>query len=159
MKNIQTDRADLKLVQKFLDYANVADAAYALLEYIHKNAENERQKNKADNLNFGDKLKQDTEVRDDKGNLLYTKPKGTNTAYACAIEARFMQDKIVGKEGNWCFPFTDICLTSKDTTINNDISKVGLNDTLSQRTIDFVNRYELLEHEPNQGKFLDEVIS
>lgn len=30
-KNIKTHEADLKLVQKFLDYANCADASYAML--------------------------------------------------------------------------------------------------------------------------------
>ena len=36
-KNIQTHNADYKLTQKFLDYANCADASYALLESTHKN--------------------------------------------------------------------------------------------------------------------------
>ncbi|TLD79876.1 hypothetical protein [Helicobacter trogontum] len=33
-KNIQTHNADYKLTQKFLDYANCADASYAFLKYI-----------------------------------------------------------------------------------------------------------------------------
>ena len=31
MKNIQTYNAKIDLVKKFLDYANIADASYALL--------------------------------------------------------------------------------------------------------------------------------
>ncbi|EDP8326577.1 methyltransferase, partial [Campylobacter coli] len=31
-------------------------------------------------------------------------------------------------------------------TLDNDISRVGLNDALSKRTIDFVNRFKLLKH-------------
>ncbi|TLD91984.1 hypothetical protein LS80_011105 [Helicobacter trogontum] len=33
-ENIQTHNADYKLTQKFLDYANCADASYAFLKYI-----------------------------------------------------------------------------------------------------------------------------
>ncbi|EGR6529755.1 TPA: hypothetical protein ACGFGD_001841 [Campylobacter jejuni] len=33
--------------------------------------------------------------------------------------------------------------------MDNDISRVGLNDALSKRTIDFVNRFKLLKHQPN----------
>ncbi|EOV5462879.1 hypothetical protein ACOQXD_001807 [Campylobacter jejuni] len=33
--------------------------------------------------------------------------------------------------------------------MDNDISRVGLNDTLSKRTIDFVNRFKLLKHQSN----------
>ncbi|ELN8525100.1 DUF2974 domain-containing protein, partial [Campylobacter coli] len=33
--------------------------------------------------------------------------------------------------------------------LDNDISRVGLNDALSKRTIDFVNRFKLLKHQPN----------
>lgn len=34
MKNIQTHNAKIDLVKKFLDYANIADASYALLHYV-----------------------------------------------------------------------------------------------------------------------------
>ena len=33
-KNIQTHNADINLIKKFLDYANVADASYAFLKYV-----------------------------------------------------------------------------------------------------------------------------
>ena len=134
-------------IEQLKDYADIADASYAMLEYIKKNTESDRKNNvfKADNLTFGDKLQQDIEVKDDKGNLLYIKPKGTNTAYACAIEARFNQEKV----GSLCIPLTNKCLIEKDKISNNDITQVKLNDTLSQRTITFTNRFRILAHQEN----------
>lgn len=95
MKDIQTHNAKIDLIKKLLDYANVADAGYALLHYIQKNAENDIKNNvfKADGLNFKDKLENDINFEDKTNNKKYTKPKGTNTAYACAIEARFNEDR------------------------------------------------------------------
>ena len=142
MKNIQTHEAKIDLIKKFLDYANITDASYAMLHYIHENAEKDE---KADHLTFGDKLDRDIEVKDDKGNLLYIKPKGTNTAYACAIEARFNQEKI----GSLCIPLTNKCLIEKDKISNNDITQVKLDSKLSKRTIDFTNRFRILVHQEN----------
>ncbi|RDU58930.1 hypothetical protein CQA53_11735, partial [Helicobacter didelphidarum] len=92
-KDIKTAEAKLELVKKFLDYAIVANASYAMLNYIWKNAENETEETKADGLTFKHKLEYDVQVRNPKGELI-TKKAGTNTAYACAIEARFAKDKI-----------------------------------------------------------------
>ena len=134
-------------IEQLKDYADIADASYAMLEYIKKNTENDRKNNvfKADNLTFGDKLQQDIKVKDDKGNLLYIKPKGTNTAYACAIEARFNEDRT----GDWCIPFANKCLTEKDKISNNDITQVKLDSKLSKRTITFTNRFRILVHQEN----------
>ncbi|EEQ63646.1 hypothetical protein HPMG_01103 [Helicobacter pullorum MIT 98-5489] len=134
-------------IEQLKDYADIADASYAMLEYIKKNTESDRKNNvfKADNLTFGDKLQQDIKVKDDKGNLLYIKPKGTNTAYACAIEARFNQEKI----GSLCIPLTNKCLIEKDKISNNDITQVKLDSKLSKRTIDFTNRFRILVHQEN----------
>ncbi|WP_240471205.1 lipase family protein, partial [Campylobacter cuniculorum] len=149
-KNIKTQEAKLDLITKFLDYANVADASYAMLQYIWENAEQDEKNNiyKADKLTFGDKLKQDIVMKNSKGEDI-AKPKNTNTAYACAIQARFEQSKIIRIESKYCIPFTDTYFFHKEITLDNDISKVGLNDTLSKRTIDFVNRFKLLKHQPN----------
>ena len=51
-------------IEQLKDYADIADASYAMLEYIKKNTENDRKNNvfKADNLTFGDKLQQDIKV-------------------------------------------------------------------------------------------------
>ncbi len=38
-KNIKTQEAKLDLIAKFLDYANVADASYAMLHLIDENDE------------------------------------------------------------------------------------------------------------------------
>ena len=143
-KNIQTYNAKIGLIGKFLDYANCADASYALLHYVNENAENETQENKADNLTFGDKLEQDIEVTNHKGETII-KPKGTNTAYACAIEARFNEDRT----GDWCIPFANKCLIEKDKISNNDITQVKLDSKLSKRTITFTNRFRILAHQEN----------
>lgn len=150
MKDIQTHNAKIDLIKKLLDYANVADASYALLHYIQKNAENDIKNNvfKADGLNFKDKLENDINFEDKINNKKYTKPKGTNTAYACAIEARFNEDRT----GDWCIPFANKCLTEKNKISNNDITKVKPDSKLSQRTIDFVNRFRLLAHQENKER-------
>ena len=149
-KNIQTANAKLDLITKFLDYANVADASYAMLQYIWENIEQDENDkvNKADKLTFGDKLKQDIVMKNSKGEDI-AKPKNTNTAYACAIQARFEQSKIIRIESKYCISLVNTCFDSKEITLDNDISRVGLNDTLSKRTIDFVNRFKLLKHQPN----------
>ncbi|HFP7556479.1 TPA: lipase, partial [Campylobacter jejuni] len=71
------------------------------------------------------------------------------TAYARAIQARFEQNKIVKIEPKYCISLINTCFDSKEITLDNDISRVGLNDTLSKRIIDFVNRFKLLKHQPN----------
>ncbi|HEH5491903.1 TPA: hypothetical protein SHD56_001652 [Campylobacter coli] len=38
-KNIKTQEAKLDLITKFLDYANVADASYTMLDLINENDE------------------------------------------------------------------------------------------------------------------------
>ena len=142
-KNIQTHNAKVELVKKFLNYANIADASYALLHYIEQNAKDEKEV-KADRLTFGDKLEQDIDVLglDNKPTI---KPKGTNTAYACAIEARFNEEKI----GSLCIPLTNTCLIEKDKIDNNNITQVKLDSKLSKRTITFTNRFKLLKHQEN----------
>ncbi|EOI8655544.1 methyltransferase [Campylobacter jejuni] len=144
-KNIKTQEAKLDLITKFLDYANIADASYAMLQYVWENIEQDEKNNiyKADKLTFGDKLKQDIVMKNSKGEDI-AKPKNTNTAYACAIQARFEQNKIVKIEPKYCISLMNTCFDSKEITLDNDISRVGLNDALSKRTIDFVNRFKLL---------------
>ncbi|WP_251825267.1 hypothetical protein [Campylobacter jejuni] len=149
-KNIKTQETKLDLITKFLDYANCADASYAMLQYVWENIEQDEKNNiyKADKLTFGDKLKQDIVMKNSKGENI-VKPKNTNTAYACAIQARFEQNKIVKIEPKYCISLINTCFDSKEITLDNDISMIGLNDALSKRTIDFVNRFKLLKHQPN----------
>lgn len=133
-KNIQTHNADYKLTQKFLDYANCADASYALLHFV-----NYVKKDSKDKYDNGDKQ--------DLGSTYFNKDTNTEqiSTYARAIEARFNQEKV----GSLCIPLTNKCLIEKDKISNNDITQVKLNDTLSQRTITFTNRFKLLKHQKN----------
>ncbi|WP_181882466.1 hypothetical protein [Helicobacter didelphidarum] len=128
----KTNEAKLDLVKKFLDYAHIANASYAMLHYTEKKYELGKD-DKSDGLKLGDKLNNTT----------------TNTTYARCIEARFNQDKIIGKEGDYCFPFTKACLSSKDKTLSNNPANVALDAPLSQETIEFTNRYKLLAHQQN----------
>ena len=128
-KDIRTHEADLSLVIKFLDYANCADASYALLNYVF----DRELQNKQGNIEVVDGQKPDDTFN------------GQNSTYARAIEARFNNDKV----GDWCMPLIDTCLSTKDKIANNDISAVTLDFKLSKRTIDFVKRFKILTHQPN----------
>ncbi|EIS8276118.1 hypothetical protein L0409_001928 [Campylobacter coli] len=131
-KNIKTQEAKLDLITKFLDYANVADASYAMLHWIdYVKKENDKKHENGDTQRLGDKHN------------------NQNSTYARAIQARFEQNKIVKIEPKYCISLINTCFDSKEITLDNDISRVGLNDTLSKRTIDFVNRFKLLKHQPN----------
>ncbi|MGM8974319.1 hypothetical protein ACTFDJ_01100 [Campylobacter jejuni] len=135
-KNIKTQEAKLDLITKFLDYANVADASYAMLQYVFKGII----KYKDDNNELEEKV--DTQKLGDKHD-------NQNSTYARVIQARFEQNKIVKIEPKYCISLINTCFDSKEITLDNDISMVGLNDALSKRTIDFVNRFKLLKHQPN----------
>ncbi|WP_251825173.1 hypothetical protein [Campylobacter jejuni] len=135
-KNIKTQEAKLDLITKFLDYANVADASYTMLQYVFKGII----KYKDDNNELEEKV--DTQKLGDKHD-------NQNSTYARVIQARFEQNKIVKIEPKYCISLINTCFDSKEITLDNDISRVGLNDALSKRTIDFVNRFKLLKHQPN----------
>ncbi|MBR8636170.1 methyltransferase [Campylobacter jejuni] len=134
-KNIKTQEAKLDLITKFLDYANVADASYALLDPVFTGVIIDNQ---------GKELEKDLDTQ-----RLGDKHNNQNSTYACAIQARFEQNKIVKIEPKYCISLINTCFDSKEITLDNDISRVGLNDALSKRTIDFVNRFKLLKHQPN----------
>lgn len=82
-KNIQTAKANEELVKKFLDYANCADASYAMLHRVNY-------------------VKKDVNDKNEQGDkqTLGNKHNNQNSTYARAIEARFNKNKIVGKERN-----------------------------------------------------------
>ena len=125
-------------IDKIKDYADCADASYALLHYVFENIDAFFDKDKwfdSDKIILGDKIK--TEIKNIKDNEQILYKVGDNTAYARCIEARFMQDKIIEK---------GIFI---DTTINNNPKNVLATDKLSQRTINFVDRFKLLAHQPN----------
>ncbi|MGX3045134.1 methyltransferase [Helicobacter sp. T3_23-1056] len=115
-------------IDKIKDYADCADASYALLECATKDYVIDETKS---DFSDGQKL-------DDTFN-------GQNSTYTRAIEARFNNDKV----GDWCMPLIDTCLSTKDKIANKDISAITLDFKLSKRTIDFVNRFKILAHQPN----------
>ena len=145
-KNIQTHNAKIDLVKKFLDYANCADASYALLHYINDTIQ--------ENKKTGEKEKGDGQ----KLNAICT-DKDTNidyiSTYARAIEARFMQDsknsqgkKIDNKIQN---VFKEIDQNQDKNGIHNDTGKLikMYPKELTDRTIKFTNRFKLLKHQEN----------
>ena len=136
-KNIQTHNADTNLVKKFLDYANIADASYALLEYTNDEYIIRKNSDGTKDISDGQKL----------GSTYFNKDTNTeqNSTYARAIEARFNEDRT----GDWCIPFANKCLTEKDKISNNDITQVKLDSKLSKRTITFTNRFRILAHQEN----------
>ena len=149
-KNIQTHNADYKLTQKFLEYANCADASYALLEVVSGDFEY------IDNIGKKVKINSDTQTL---GSIYFNKDTNTEqiSTYARAIEARFEQDtkskeyknKIQNvskeidstqyKDSNGCHIFN----------VENNICQKLYPKELSDRTITFANRFQLLSHKPN----------
>ena len=153
------------LISKFKDYADIADASYAMLHWINENEEDgwfdkfkdeppARWKFK-DNIKFGDTLRFD--IKDKDGNVL--RKEGEPTAYALAIEARFNQDMVIEIPQN---ADEEIDNKLEEVTISNKVQnfikvnkttkqqRVFVNEpgfhSLSLRTKSFVNRYELLHH-------------
>ena len=146
------------LISKFKDYADIADASYAMLHWINENEEDgwfdkfkERKPARwkfKDNIKSGDTLQFD--IKDKDGNVL--RKEGEPTAYALAIEARFNQDMVIEK------PKKKNEEKPKPIQINNEIQSFVdryedeaktpyiFYNNISLRTKSFVNRYELLHH-------------
>ncbi|WP_314703907.1 hypothetical protein [Campylobacter rectus] len=146
------------LISKFKDYADIADASYAMLHWINEN-ENDGWFDKfkdepparwkfADGITKGDTLKANIDDKD--GNIL--RKEGELTAYSLAIEARFNQDMVIEK------PKKKNEEKPKPIQINNEIQSFVdryedeaktpyiFYNNISLRTKSFVNRYELLHH-------------
>jgi len=180
---VKSNKTSKELINCFKDYIDIADASYALLHNVFENEEGELDRlskkhglenlpentinsckkeeidnpvwRYADGITRGDILKSDQ--KDENNNTI--KNAGDPTAYALAIEANFMADKIVkkpvGEKGEL-----------KDVKLDNDVKNfiyydkdskeqrliVGKDEiyTISPRTKLFVNRYELVKHIPNQ---------
>ena len=149
------------LISKFKDYADIADASYAMLHWVNENEDDgwfDKFKDEpparwkfADGIAKGDTLKANIDDKD--GNVL--RKKGEPTAYALAIEARFNQDMVIEK------PKISEDKKPEKKQINNEIQSfiatpddkppyIFVNQEnrhqLSIRTKSFVNRYELLHH-------------
>ena len=92
------------LISKFKDYADIADASYAMLHWVNENEDDgwfDKFKDEpparwkfADGITKGDTLKANIDDKD--GNVL--RKKDEPTAYALAIEARFNQDMFIFKK-------------------------------------------------------------
>ena len=151
------------LISKFKDYADIADASYAMLHWVNENEDDgwfDKFKDEpparwkfADDITKGDKITEDNETDISRK---YNRQIGEPTAYALAIEARFNQDMVIEK------PMSEGDDEPETKQINNEIQsfvfrdkktkqqKIFINEPgfhpLSLRTKSFVNRYELLHH-------------
>ena len=124
-----------EMINKFKDYADIADASYAMLHYVFENIDSifeSKQWEEADGITNRDKT-----IKNDKylngGNI----SPNFNTAYARAIESRFQKD-IVVEEG-----------LIFDDKLGDSPKMVSVTRELSQRTTNFVRRFKLLHHQPN----------
>ena len=164
---------------KFKDYADIADASYAMLHWVSENEKNglddlysKRGKENVpekivnsykkqeiekpvwrykDNIRIGDILSED--IRDKNDNII--KEAGSPTAYALTIEARFNQDMVIEK------PKKKDELKPKTAIIDNRVQNfIDIYEdeektpyifykNISLRTKAFVNRYELVHHIKN----------
>ncbi|BAM32800.1 MULTISPECIES: hypothetical protein [Helicobacter] len=122
------------MINRFKDMADCADASYALLDEVYKI--DEWNKIFGDNLTKGHIVCDDIEIINSKKELLTIIKKDSNTTYARAIEARFCNEMIIKDDDG------------KDKQIKS-IKDISLQATLSHRTKNFVNRYELIHHIPN----------
>ena len=148
------------LISKFKDYADIADASYAMLHWVNENEDDgwfDKFKDEpparwkfADYATKGDTLEELTEKAKNNNRQI-----GEPTAYALAIEARFNQDMVIEK------PKISEDKKPEKKQINNEIQSfiatpddkppyIFVNQEnrhqLSLRTKSFVNRYELLHH-------------
>ena len=177
---MKSNKTSKELINCFKDYIDIADASYALLHNVFENERNglddlndkfgkgkvpenivnsyrKEEKNKPvwrykDNIKKGDIL--DGDIQDKDGNTI--KKAGDPTAYALAIEARFMAEKIVKKPMEEGDEKEEIVELSNDVKNFIKTSKTKpprifyTQKDLSPRTKLFVNRYELVKHIPNQ---------
>lgn len=148
-KNIRTHEAKVDLIKKFLDYANIADASYALLEYTDEKSKIDEDKN-----DFGDGQKLNAIYTDKNTNIDYV------STYARAIEARFNQDS-KNSQGNKIDNKIQNVFKEIDSTQHKDSNGCHIFNTetnkciklypkeMTDRTIKFTNRFRLLNHQAN----------
>ncbi len=129
-------------INRFKDYADCADASYAVLSYVHK-----YEKGEIYNNWFNIRMWQ----FEDNIRLGYEKDNGQPTAYALVIEARFSQDSYFNNRliNNDVQNF----LIYNEQTKQSEIL-IGIN-SLSFRTKNFVNRFKFLNHISQENAFSD----
>ena len=80
-------------IEQAKDYADIADASYAMLHYIKENEEIDYFLDELKSQNPNDKVRPPARwIYADNIKLGYKKDNGQPTAYALAIEARFSQN-------------------------------------------------------------------
>ena len=176
---MKSNKTSKELINCFKDYIDIADASYALLHNVFENERNglddlndkfgkekvpenivnsyrKEEKNNpvwryADGITKGDTIEELSEKARNNGRKF-----GDPTAYALAIEARFMAEKIVKKPMEEGDEKEEIVELSNDVKNFIKTSKTKpprifyTQKDLSPRTKLFVNRYELVKHIPNQ---------
>ncbi|MBT0742854.1 hypothetical protein, partial [Campylobacter lari] len=94
-----------ELISQIKDYADIADASYAMLDLIDENDEKGFFDSAftpplwlyADGIKLGYEIKEKVKFLDKNGKFLVVKDKGDPTAYATIIEARFSADLVFKK--------------------------------------------------------------
>ena len=152
-----------QIISDIKDHADMADASYSFYEFIDNNETwsksdefyNYKILKKpnpkwvyADDIKLGDKVDQENETETSRTN---GKNIGDITTYALCVEARFMKDKMIIEPNE-----------NEPHAIDNDVKNFIHVDeetkeqelfykptSLSHRTKTFVNRYELISHQPN----------
>ena len=145
-------------ILKFKDYADIADASYAMLHWVSENEKNglddlyskvgkenvpegivnsyKKQEIEkpvwryADGVVKGDVLKSDQ--KDENDNII--KEAGSPTAYALTIEARFNQDMVITK------PISSEGEKPEVKPINNEIQSFIYTDKITKESYVFVNK-------------------
>ena len=162
-----------EFIEQLKDYADIADASYAMLHYIDENEKIDYDLDKLKSENPNENVRPSPKwIYADNIKLGYKKDNGMPTAYALAIEARFSKDIKIDK------PKYDNPSELESTLIDNEIqnlihrnkkdskaidqkflvattklqqdsSKGTLTFHLSTRTKYFSSRFEILHHQPN----------
>ena len=146
-------------ILKFKDYADIADASYAMLHWISENEKNglddlyskpgkdnvpesivnsykEQEIKKpvwryADDITLGDKIDESNETDTSQKN---NRKIGEPTAYALSIEARFNQDMVITK------PISEDGEIPEIKPINNEIQSFVYTDKITKESYIFVNK-------------------
>ena len=154
-------------IEQAKDYADVADASYAMLHYIKENEEIDYFLDELKSQNPNDKVRPPARwIYADNIKLGYKKDNGQPTAYALAIEARFSKDiKIFKPSENDSVKINNeiqsfIDRDKEDSKATQQKILVAINKSqqdankdltyhLSPRTKYFTSRFEILHHQPN----------
>ena len=144
---------------KFKDYADIADASYAMLHWVSENEKNglddlyskRGKENVPENIvnsykeqeikkpvwRYADRIKKGDEITEDnqtKQSKINNRNSGEPTAYALSIEARFNQDMVITK------PISSEGEKPEVKPINNEIQSFIYTDKKTKESYIFVNK-------------------